>query len=103
MTKSVLIVGAGLGLSSSLAKSCADQDMKVVLATRTIDKLEAIAKEIDADLYQCDASCADDVVKLFAALDASISTPELVIYNPSARVYGAVQNLDPTKVRHAQI
>ena len=101
MTKSVLIVGAGLGLSSSLAKCCADQGMKVALAARTLDKLEAIAGETNAELYQCDASSDGDVVELFAGLDASIGTPEMVIYNPSARVHGPVQELDPVKVQHA--
>ena len=101
MTKSVLIVGAGLGLSSSLAKCCADQGMKVALAARTLDKLEAIAEETNAELYQCDASSVGDVVELFAGLDASIGTPEMVIYNPSARVHGPVQELDPVKVQHA--
>ena len=101
MTKSVLIVGAGLGLSSSLAKCCADQGMKVALAARNLDKLEAIARETNAELYQCDASSVDDVAKLFAKLDASIGTPEMVIYNPSSRVHGAVQELDPIKVQDA--
>ena len=101
MTKSVLIVGAGLGLSSSLAKCCADQGMKVALAARNVDKLEAIAGETDAELYQCDASSVHDVVDLFTRLDASIGTPEMVIYNPSSRVHGPVQKLDPIKVQDA--
>ena len=101
MTKSVLIVGAGLGLSSSLAKCCADQGMKVALAARNIDKLEAIAGETNAQLYQCDASSVHDVVELFARLDSSIGTPEMVIYNPSSRVHGPVQELDPLKVQDA--
>ena len=101
MTKSVLIVGAGLGLSSSLAKCCADQGMKVALAARNIDKLEAIAGETNAQLYQCDASSVHDVVELFARLDSSIGTPEMVIYNPSSRVHGPVQELDPIKVQDA--
>ena len=101
MTKSVLIVGAGLGLSSSLAKCCADQGMKVALAARNEDKLEAIAGETDAELYQCDASSVHDVVDLFTRLDASIGTPEMVIYNPSSRVHGPVQKLDPIKVQDA--
>ena len=101
MTKSVLIVGAGLGLSSSLAKCCADQGMKVALAARNLDKLEAIARETNAELYQCDASSVDDVAELFARLDASICTPEMVIYNPSSRVHGPVQELDPVKVQDA--
>ena len=101
MTKSVLIVGAGLGLSSSLAKCCADQGMKVALAARNLDKLEAIARETNAELYQCDASSVDDVAELFARLDASIGTPEMVIYNPSSRVHGPVEELDPVKVQDA--
>ena len=101
MTKSVLIVGAGLGLSSSLAKCCADQGMKVALAARNVDKLEAIARETNAELYQCDASSVDDVAELFARLDASIGTPKMVIYNPSSRVHGPVQELDPIKVQDA--
>ena len=101
MTKSVLIVGAGLGLSSSLAKCCADQGMKVALAARNVDKLEAIAGETDSELYQCDASSVHDVVDLFTRLDAAIGTPEMVIYNPSSRVHGAVQELDPIKVQDA--
>ena len=101
MTKSVLIVGAGLGLSSSLAKCCADQGMKVELAARNLDKLEAIARETNAELYQCDASSVDDVAELFARIDASIGTPEMVIYNPSSRVHGPVQELDPIKVQDA--
>ena len=101
MTKSVLIVGAGLGLSSSLAKCCADQGMKVALAARNLDKLEALARETNAELYQCDASSVDDVEELFARLDASIGTPEMVIYNPSSRVHGPVQELDPIKVQDA--
>ena len=101
MTKSVLIVGAGLGLSSSLTKCCADQGMKVELAARNLDKLEAIARETNAELYQCDASSVDDVAELFARIDASIGTPEMVIYNPSSRVHGPVQELDPIKVQDA--
>ena len=39
MSESVLIVGAGPGLSSSLARLCASKKMKVFLASRNIEKL----------------------------------------------------------------
>ena len=39
MNESVLIVGAGSGLSASLARLCASKDMKVVLAARNITPL----------------------------------------------------------------
>ena len=65
--------------------------MKVALASRTIDKFEVIVEKTNAGLYQCDANRVNSLVKLFAALDASTGTPEMVIYNPSARIYRPVQ------------
>ena len=52
MKKSVLIVGAGHGLSSSLAKLCAENNMSVGLVARNIEKLEDLAKDIDATLLK---------------------------------------------------
>ena len=46
MNESVLIVGAGSGLSASLAHLCASKGMKVVLAARNIEKLQNLKKEI---------------------------------------------------------
>ena len=46
MQESVLIVGAGSGLSASLARLCKSKGMKVVLAARDIEKLKKLKKEI---------------------------------------------------------
>ena len=46
MQESVLIVGAGSGLSASLARLCNSKGMKVVLAARDIEKLKQLKKEI---------------------------------------------------------
>ena len=56
MTESVLIVGAGSGLSASLAQLCASKGMRVVLAARNIEKLQNLKKEIGADTIKCDAT-----------------------------------------------
>ena len=45
MVKSVLIIGAGPGLSASLARLCSKQGMKVALAARNIAKLEELSKD----------------------------------------------------------
>ena len=42
MSESVLIVGAGSGLSASLARLCNSNGMKVVLAARNIKKLDSL-------------------------------------------------------------
>ena len=101
MSQSVLIVGAGSGLSTSLARRCHVDGMQVALAARDGEKARAVAQETGASLHRCDASSIEDVAALFAALDASIGTPDLVVYNPSARLRGPVTELDPEATRAA--
>ena len=101
MSQSVLIVGAGSGLSASLARRCHAAGMQVALAARDGEKGRAVAQETGATLHLCDASSIEDVAALFAALDASIGTPDLVVYNPSARLRGPVTELDPEATRAA--
>ena len=54
--KAVLIVGAGSGLSASLARAFNSKGMKIVLAARNIDKLASLKKEIDALVFKCDST-----------------------------------------------
>ena len=54
MSEKVLIVGAGPGLSASLARLCNSKGMKVVLASRNIEKLKELKKEINAETIECD-------------------------------------------------
>ena len=91
-----LIVGAGSGLSASLARKCAAAGMRVALAARTVDKLKALENETGARSYVCDASKPTDVDSLFKALNAA---PELVVYNPSYRVRGPLLGLDAAEVK----
>ena len=101
MSQKVLIVGAGSGLSASLARQCHAAGMKVALAARDGEKAGAVAQETGASLHRCDASSIEDVAALFTALDYSIGTPDLVVYNPSARLRGPITDLDPEAARTA--
>jgi NAD(P)-dependent dehydrogenase (short-subunit alcohol dehydrogenase family) len=87
-----LIVGAGSGLSGSLARHCAEAGMRVALAARNIDKLKSFA---GAALHACDASDPAQVKRLFEAIEV----PDLVVYNPSYRVRGPFVSLDAEEVR----
>ena len=100
MNRSVLIVGAGSGLSSSLALQCANLGMDVALAARNIEKLEDLGAQTRASLHKCDASKIEDVHRLFKDLDEKLGIPELVVYNPSARLRGAIETLDPVSYTH---
>src|SRR5258707_15326790 len=90
-----LIVGAGSGLSASLARALAKEGIKVALAARSTGDLEALAKETGARTFTCDASRRAEVEKLFGELDASSGAPEIVVYNASFRTRGAFLDLDP--------
>ena len=100
MDEIVLIVGTGPGLSASIARLCASKNMKVILTARNIDKLDELKKEINANTIACDSSKIESVQKLFKEVD-KIGVPNLVIYNPSMRIKGAITELDPNKTQEA--
>jgi NAD(P)-dependent dehydrogenase (short-subunit alcohol dehydrogenase family) len=93
-----LIVGAGSGLSASLARRCAADGMRVALAARNVAKLKSLADTVGARLYACDASEPAEVEALFAALDSDPGIPDLVVYNPSYRVRGPLTAIDAKEV-----
>jgi NAD(P)-dependent dehydrogenase (short-subunit alcohol dehydrogenase family) len=98
--KSALIVGAGSGLSASLARVFAKAGLKVALAARSTEKLAVLAKETGAKTYACDASNDAQVDKLFSTLDAA-GTPDVVVYNASYRTRGPFAELVPAEVEKA--
>ncbi len=95
--QSALIVGAGSGLSASLARAFAKAGMTIALAARAADKLSQLAQETGARTYACDASQRDQVERLFAALDTT-AAPDVVVYNASYRTRGPLLELDPAEV-----
>lgn len=99
--RSALIVGAGPGLSASLARLFATNGLAVALAARQTDKLAALVKETGASAHACNAADPKDVAALFDALDAAGRTPDVVVYNASNRVRGALVDLTPDDVKRA--
>src|ERR1700688_1323052 len=97
--KIALIVGAGSGLSASLARLFAKQGIRVALAARQIEKLGALCHETGA--RACNATDADEVERLFGLVEREIGSPDVVIYNASARARGAFIDLVPAEVAQA--
>jgi NAD(P)-dependent dehydrogenase (short-subunit alcohol dehydrogenase family) len=95
-----LIVGAGAGLSASLARLLTREGISVALAARNVDKLAGLVSETGARTYACDAADEVAVEKLFATLDRE-GAPDVVIYNASGRVRGPFTSLVPQDVERA--
>jgi NAD(P)-dependent dehydrogenase (short-subunit alcohol dehydrogenase family) len=95
-----LIVGAGEGLSASLARRFAAEGRRVVLAARNTDKLAALCAETRATAIACDTSDPASVAALFS--QATQPGPlDVVVFNASARVRGPVAEIDPSEVQRA--
>ncbi len=99
----VLIVGAGSGLSASIARLFAKSGLKVALGARSVDDLAPLAKEIGGQTFACDATKRADVAKLFTDLDAAFGAPDVIVYNASFRTRGPFIELDPAEVEKTLI
>lgn len=97
--RTALIVGAGQGLSASLARLLARSGMAVVLAAREPANLEALCAETGATALGCDSQDEAQVAALFDALDRRVGAPDVVIYNASARARGPFVQLAAADVR----
>jgi NAD(P)-dependent dehydrogenase (short-subunit alcohol dehydrogenase family) len=99
--KNALIVGAGEGLSASLARLFAREGLRVALAARSIEKLGALCAETKANAYACNATEPEEVERLFGLVERESGTPDLVVYNASARARGPIVDLVPAEVAQA--
>ena len=97
--KTSLIVGAGDGLSASLARLLAQSGLSVALAARNPEKLSGLCAETGASAFACDAQDRAQVARLFEDVEEKLGPPDVVIYNASARARGPLTTLDPDDVR----
>jgi NAD(P)-dependent dehydrogenase (short-subunit alcohol dehydrogenase family) len=93
-----LIVGAGTGISASLARLFSKHGMKVAVAARDSNKLAALTAEIDGQAFRVDACDHAEVKQLFENVASSIGEPDVVVYNAGTRTRGALVDLDPADV-----
>src|ERR1700749_186680 len=95
--KTALIVGAGEGLSASLARLLAREKINVALAARKIEKLGALCGETGAHAYACDATKAEEAERLCGIVEREGAPLAPVLYTPRARARGAFVDLVPAE------
>ena len=88
-----LVIGAGDGLGSAVARAFAAEGLTVCLTRRprNLDRLEALAEEIratggSAHAFGCDAREETEVIALFDRIEADIGPLEVVVFNVGANV-----------------
>ena len=98
MPRTVLIVGAGSGLSAALARRFAAAGAQIALAARSVAKLHGLEEQLGARAFACDASSPPAVTALFDDVARSLGDPDVVIYNAGQRVRGPFVELGPDAV-----
>jgi NAD(P)-dependent dehydrogenase (short-subunit alcohol dehydrogenase family) len=94
--ETALIVGAGSGLSASLARLLEQESWRVALAARNPEKLKGFSRAL---LLRCDATDASHVEDTFKAVEARWGVPDLVVYNASFRTRGPFVDLQAEDVK----
>jgi NAD(P)-dependent dehydrogenase (short-subunit alcohol dehydrogenase family) len=99
--RSALIVGVGPGISTAVTRRLTKLGVKVAVAARNVQKLDALAGETGAAAFAVDAANPAAVAALFVRVAERIGDPEIVVYNAAARAQGPLAELDPTVVAQA--
>ena len=88
MSGTALIVGAGPGLGTALARRFARAGMRVALARRSVDALAPLVAELGSGsgAYACDATDESQVSRLFSAVGSDLGRPTLAVFNAGAFV-----------------
>ncbi|RZU14137.1 NADP-dependent 3-hydroxy acid dehydrogenase YdfG [Kribbella rubisoli] len=79
-----VVTGASSGIGAASARYLARAGFEVICAARRLDRIEALAKEIDGRAVQCDVTSADDV----AALTAAVGDQLQVLVNNAGGAFG---------------
>jgi NAD(P)-dependent dehydrogenase (short-subunit alcohol dehydrogenase family) len=94
-----LVVGAGPGLGTALARRFAKAGMQLALAARDTTRFAALIEEfaalgVTAHGYGCDATHERSVVDLLAMVRQDLGVPSLVIYNVEHFGPGSVLDIE---------
>ena len=99
--ETALIVGAGDGLSASLARRLAREGLRVALAARNAGKFAELSAATGAQAFACNAAEPAEVSRLFNDVEQRLGVPDVVVYNASARLRGPLLDLAPEDVANA--
>ncbi len=93
--KSILITGASSGIGRATAKLLAAHGARLVVAARSFDKLESLAREIDAVPVACDVTSLDSVRKTVAAALQHFGKIDALFANAGLYLSGDVADGSP--------
>lgn len=104
--RTAVVTGASSGIGAEIARELARRGHHVTLVARSVDKLEALARELEglggagATVLPCDLGSRPDRAALAAALLAAGRSVEVLVNNAGFSTLGPVHAADPEAEMH---
>jgi 3-oxoacyl-[acyl-carrier protein] reductase len=91
-----LVTGGGRGIGRNVAIELADAGMKVAVAARSADEIEAVAADIDGLAIQCDVSDRHSVERMVRETGEKLGSIDLLVSNAGIAIEeGNAWELEP--------
>ena len=101
--KVAVIMGASAegGIGWTTAETMAREGAKVVVAARSLDKLEVLAKKTGGLAVKCDATNHGDITALAATVKQQFGKADAAVYSPSGVWFTMLEATDEKTLREA--
>jgi len=100
----IAITGASAGIGAATAVACAAAGMDVVLAARRVDRLEAVARQVEAAgraalVVACDVQRDADVAGMYEQAQARFGRLDAVFANAGYGVFASIADTSDDRIR----
>ena len=91
-----VVIGVGPGNGAAFARRFAGEGYLVALLARRRALSDELASELPgARAYSCDVSDPASIESAFAAIEADLGAPSVVVYNAGSGVFGTFEDVSP--------
>ncbi len=98
--KIAIVTGASMGIGQATARLLAEKGATVVLAARSVDKLEAIAKDIPNSLViPTDMTDSESIINLMDETLEKFGRVDILVNNAGRGLYAPVESFDVNDYR----
>lgn len=98
MPQSALVTGGSSGIGLAIARALRDDGYELTLASRTAEKVEAAAAELDAHAVAADVSREDDCERLVAAHAERFGGLDVLVNSAGIGIGGRIEDLQAKHV-----
>src|SRR4051794_27015030 len=93
-----IVTGASTGIGQATAIALSERGAKVVVASRSVERLQPVAEEIGGIAVVCDVGDYDQVQRLVDRAVAWGGKLDIMVNNAGYGAFGLLHEIDPDRV-----